>query len=114
MECIAAVLAIVFVGGLIALQPPVNSQLARYTTVLAASFINSSTRRRSTDRASLWLVVWAPLLFSHDSSLSPWDSRRTVDPSPMRSRAVVCGLRSAPACGIGSEARGRRDRGGLG
>ena len=51
MERIAAVPAIVFVGGLIALQPPVNSQLARYTTVLAASFIDSSTRRRSTDRA---------------------------------------------------------------
>ena len=41
MERIAAVVATVFVGGLIALQPPVNSQLARYTTVLAASFINS-------------------------------------------------------------------------
>ena len=41
MERLAAVLATVAVGALIALQPPVNSQLAKYTGVLGAAFVST-------------------------------------------------------------------------
>ena len=37
-----ALLATMAVGGLIALQPPVNSQLARYTSVLGAAFVSTA------------------------------------------------------------------------
>jgi len=37
-----ALLAVLIVGGLIALQPPVNSQLARETSVLGAAFISTA------------------------------------------------------------------------
>jgi bacterial/archaeal transporter family-2 protein len=39
---IAAVLATVAVGGLIAFQPPVNAQLAKYTSVLGAAFVSTA------------------------------------------------------------------------
>jgi bacterial/archaeal transporter family-2 protein len=42
MERVAAVLATIAVGALIALQPPVNSQLAKYTTVLGAAFVSTA------------------------------------------------------------------------
>jgi bacterial/archaeal transporter family-2 protein len=42
MERIVAVLATVSVGALIALQPPVNSQLAKHTSVLGAAFISTA------------------------------------------------------------------------
>ncbi len=37
-----ALLAVLIVGGLIALQPPVNSQLARETSVLGAAFVSTA------------------------------------------------------------------------
>jgi len=42
MERVAAVLATIAVGALIALQPPVNSQLAKHTTVLGAAFVSTA------------------------------------------------------------------------
>jgi transporter family-2 protein len=42
MEKLAAVLATIAVGALIALQPPVNSQLAKHTTVLGAAFVSTA------------------------------------------------------------------------
>jgi transporter family-2 protein len=42
MERIAAVFATIAVGGLIALQPPVNSGLGSRTSVLGAAFISTS------------------------------------------------------------------------
>ncbi len=42
MERIAAVVATVAVGALIAFQPPVNSQLAKHTSVLGAAFISTA------------------------------------------------------------------------
>lgn len=42
MERIAAIAATLFVGALIALQPPVNSQLARHTSVLGAAFVSTA------------------------------------------------------------------------
>jgi bacterial/archaeal transporter family-2 protein len=41
MEKLLAVAATLVVGGLIAFQPPVNSQLGRYTSVLGAAFIST-------------------------------------------------------------------------
>ena len=41
MERPLVLLAVLVVGGLIALQPPVNSQLARETSVLGAAFIST-------------------------------------------------------------------------
>jgi transporter family-2 protein len=42
MGRVAAILATVAVGALIALQPPVNSELGKRTTVLAAAFISTA------------------------------------------------------------------------
>lgn len=42
MERVIAVVATFAVGALIALQPPVNSQLARYTSVLGAAFVSTA------------------------------------------------------------------------
>lgn len=42
MERPLALVAVLIVGGLIALQPPVNSQLARETSILGAAFISTS------------------------------------------------------------------------
>lgn len=42
MERLAAVLATVAVGALIAFQPPVNSQLAKSTSVLGAAFVSTA------------------------------------------------------------------------
>jgi transporter family-2 protein len=42
MDRIAAVVATIAVGALIALQPPVNSQLAKHTTVLGAAFVSTA------------------------------------------------------------------------
>jgi transporter family-2 protein len=42
MERLAAVLATVAVGALIALQPPVNAQLSRFTSVLGAAFVSTA------------------------------------------------------------------------
>ena len=42
MERVLAVLATACVGGLIAFQPPVNSQLAKHTTVLGAAFVSTA------------------------------------------------------------------------
>jgi transporter family-2 protein len=42
VERVAAVLATVAVGALIALQPPVNSQLAKVTSVLGAAFVSTA------------------------------------------------------------------------
>jgi transporter family-2 protein len=42
MERVAAVLATLAVGALIALQPPVNSQLAKATSLLGAAFISTA------------------------------------------------------------------------
>jgi transporter family-2 protein len=42
MERVAAVLATVAVGALIALQPPVNAQLSRFTGVLGAAFVSTA------------------------------------------------------------------------
>lgn len=42
MEKILAVVATAVVGGLIALQPPVNAQLAKYTSVLGAAFVSTA------------------------------------------------------------------------
>lgn len=42
MEKLLALLATLVVGGLIALQPPVNSQLAKVTSVLGAAFISTA------------------------------------------------------------------------
>jgi transporter family-2 protein len=42
MERLAAILATITVGALIAFQPPVNSQLGKRTTVLAAAFISTA------------------------------------------------------------------------
>jgi transporter family-2 protein len=41
MEKVLAVAATLVVGGLIAFQPPVNSQLARHTSVLGAAFVST-------------------------------------------------------------------------
>lgn len=42
MERPLALVAVLIVGGLIALQPPVNSQLARETSILGAAFISTA------------------------------------------------------------------------
>ena len=42
MEKLAAVLATVAIGAMIALQPPVNSQLAKASTVLVAAFVSTA------------------------------------------------------------------------
>ena len=42
MERIIALVATLIVGGLIAFQPPVNSQLAKHTSVLGAAFISTA------------------------------------------------------------------------
>jgi transporter family-2 protein len=42
MGRLAAVIATVAVGALIALQPPVNSELGKRTTILAAAFISTA------------------------------------------------------------------------
>ena len=42
MERALAVLATAAVGGLIAFQPPVNSQLAKHTSVLGAAFVSTA------------------------------------------------------------------------
>jgi bacterial/archaeal transporter family-2 protein len=42
MERVLAVLATACVGGLIAFQPPVNSQLAKHTSVLGAAFVSTA------------------------------------------------------------------------
>jgi bacterial/archaeal transporter family-2 protein len=42
MERLAAVFATVAVGALIAFQPPINSELGKRTTVLAAAFISTA------------------------------------------------------------------------
>ena len=42
MERPLALVAVLIVGGLIALQPPVNSQLARETSILGAAFVSTA------------------------------------------------------------------------
>jgi transporter family-2 protein len=42
MEKVAAVLATIAVGALVAFQPPVNSQLAKHTSVLGAAFVSAA------------------------------------------------------------------------
>src|SRR3954462_7788443 len=42
MERLVAIFATVAVGALIALQPPVNSELGKRTTILAAAFISTA------------------------------------------------------------------------
>jgi bacterial/archaeal transporter family-2 protein len=42
MDRLAAVIATVAVGALVAFQPPVNSQLAKHTTVLGAAFVSTA------------------------------------------------------------------------
>lgn len=42
MDKVLAVLATLAVGGLIAFQPPVNSQLAKHTSILGAAFISTA------------------------------------------------------------------------
>jgi len=42
VEKVLAVIATLIVGGLIAFQPPVNSQLAKSTSVLGAAFISTT------------------------------------------------------------------------
>jgi transporter family-2 protein len=42
MDRPVALIAVLVVGGLIALQPPVNSQLARETSVLGAAFVSTA------------------------------------------------------------------------
>ena len=42
MERVLAVLATVAVGAIVALQPPVNSQFARSTSVLVAAFVSTA------------------------------------------------------------------------
>lgn len=42
MDRVAAVLATVAVGALVAFQPPVNSQFAKHTTVLGAAFVSTA------------------------------------------------------------------------
>lgn len=42
MERLVAIFATVAVGALIALQPPINSELGKRTTVLAAAFISTA------------------------------------------------------------------------
>lgn len=42
MERVAAVLATVAVGALIALQPPVNAQLSRFTGAIGAAFVSTA------------------------------------------------------------------------
>jgi transporter family-2 protein len=42
MEKLAAVLATVSVGALVAFQPPVNSQFAKHTSVLGAAFVSTA------------------------------------------------------------------------
>jgi transporter family-2 protein len=42
MDRPVALVAVLIVGGLIALQPPVNSQLARETSVLGAAFVSTA------------------------------------------------------------------------
>jgi transporter family-2 protein len=42
VDKLVAVLATAFVGGLIALQPPVNAQLGKATSVLGAAFISTA------------------------------------------------------------------------
>ena len=42
MERPLALVAVLIVGGLIALQPPVNSQLAKHSSVIAAAFISTA------------------------------------------------------------------------
>ena len=41
-----AVLATFAVGAIVALQPPVNSELGKQTTVLVAAFVGTAHRRR--------------------------------------------------------------------
>jgi uncharacterized membrane protein YdcZ (DUF606 family) len=41
VERLLAVLATLVVGGLVAFQPPINSQLARHSTILAAAFLST-------------------------------------------------------------------------
>lgn len=42
MERVLALLATLAVGGLVALQPPINSQLAKHTSTLAALFLSTA------------------------------------------------------------------------
>ena len=42
MEKALAILATIAVGAIVALQPPVNSQLARHSTVLVAAFVSTA------------------------------------------------------------------------
>lgn len=42
MERVLALLATLAVGGLVALQPPINSQLAKHTSTLAALFLSTT------------------------------------------------------------------------
>jgi transporter family-2 protein len=42
VERVLALLATLAVGGLIALQPPINSQLAKHTSTLAALFVSTA------------------------------------------------------------------------
>jgi transporter family-2 protein len=42
MDRALAIVATIFVGGLIAFQPPVNSQLGRHVSVLGAAFVSTA------------------------------------------------------------------------
>lgn len=42
MDRVLAIVATIFVGGLIAFQPPVNSQLGRHTSILGAAFVSTA------------------------------------------------------------------------
>ena len=45
MSRLVAVLATLAVGALVAFQPPINSELGKRTTVLAAAFISTALAR---------------------------------------------------------------------
>jgi transporter family-2 protein len=60
MGRLAAVIATVAVGALIALQPPVNSELGKRTTILAAAFISTAI-----SAVVMGLIVFAAGEFGH-------------------------------------------------
>jgi transporter family-2 protein len=70
MDRALAIAATILVGGLIAFQPPINSQLARHLSVLGAAFVSTTVS------ALLLLVVYVAVRggFSELASLRdvPW------------------------------------------
>ena len=61
MERVLALLATLAVGGLIALQPPVNSQLARHTGTVAALFVTMAVGTVAIGLVFVATAAWGDL-----------------------------------------------------